>query len=329
MQTLTVAIAQTAPRSFDVEANLATLESHARQAAGRGAHILVAPELADVGYVRWPGSRADLLEVIPYLESAAASWPKRLGSLCRIAKESQIALCVGLLEPHPELQGLYANASYLIDHNGTVLNVHRKLVLPLAEKFYFYPGDDLRPGRLGDVVVGQLICYDLLFPEHTRLLALRGCQAILANLNVPAHTAAAPGGYSQKEVDAVARTRAMENGVFLVMCNRVGTNEFGATRFAGGSRVIDPWGRVLVEAGDSEELLVAELDLNEVGKARILRPFLRDRRPDLYGELAASHRRPPMAGSLFTHRKAAEENRIGSGEPPAETASSAAAQGGR
>lgn len=145
------------------------------------------------------------------------------------------------------------------------------------------PGEDLLPFgsqypvvQIGGFKVGFVICYDTLFPESVRSVALNGAELVI----IP---------YASPKVDFweyLMRTRAVENGVFLAPCNKVGLE--GDWTFGGRSMIVNPWGEIVAEAGDQgDQIIAAELDRDQVFKARRRYPMFRDRRPDLYRALVA------------------------------------------
>ena len=174
------------------------------------------------------------------------------------------------------------------------MGLYRKMHIPhdpqFYEKYYFAPGD------LGFVTVktpfgqiGPLICYDQWFPEAARLSVLGGAELLLYPTAIgwlPAEKAEL--GASQLAAwQAIHKSHAIANGVFVAAVNRVGV-EGGAERgieFWGHSLVCDPFGNVLGEAGVGEDVLVVECDLGAVESARLSWPFLRDRRIDAYAGL--------------------------------------------
>jgi predicted amidohydrolase len=121
--------------------------------------------------------------------------------------------------------------------------------------------------------VALAICYDLRFPEQWRRYTDAGAQVIF----IPAEWPARRGEHWR----LLLRARAVENQLFVAGCNRAGADSDG--EFGGHSAAVDPWGRVLVEGGTEPGLFVATLDLDEVARTRRLFPFLRDRRPEVYG----------------------------------------------
>ena len=180
------------------------------------------------------------------------------------------------------MPGELYNAAVLVDARGAVVGHYRKHHLPMSshfqEKFYF------RPGNLGYPVfdtpygrVGIMICYDRHFPEAARALGLNGAQVVF----VP--TATTLRGFSRSVWEAELRGPAIANGYFLGGVNRVGKER--ESDYYGASVFIDPIGQTVAQAGDQEEVLVADLSLARLDEVRRAWPFFRDRRPDSYGPI--------------------------------------------
>jgi predicted amidohydrolase len=167
--------------------------------------------------------------------------------------------------------GRLYNTSLLFGPDGTLLRAYRKVHL-----FGFAEGEATLLGAGSEVVTapsrygtfGLATCYDLRFPELFRLLVDAGTELLV----VPAAWPHRRGGHWR----LLARARAVESQVFVLACNTAG--ESGGVRLAGHSVVVDPWGDVLAEAGDGEQVLTAELDPALVAKTRDRFPVLRDRR---------------------------------------------------
>ncbi len=191
--------------------------------------------------------------------------------------------------------GLYHNTVAVIDADGSVVGLYRKMHIPddpaFYEKFYFTPGDlgfqafDVRPGR-----IGTLICWDQWYPEAARLTALRGAAVLFYPTAIGWHPdeKAAHGASQRSAWQTIQRSHAIANGVYVAAVNRVGhevSPEGGpGLEFWGTSFLADPFGVVVAEASTNrEEILVGEVDLGHMENVRRNWPFLRDRRIDAYG----------------------------------------------
>src|ERR1051326_334427 len=178
-----------------------------------------------------------------------------------------------------ERPGLYYDTAMLIDPAGEIVGKYRKVhpaALLSLEKIYFRGGSSFPVFRVGEWTIGFSICYDNLFPESCRSLALNGAELIVAPYATPL----------DDPWENFLTTRALENGVFLAACNHVGQE--GEWRMAGKSMIITPGGKVAVQASGSEEAVIT-LDIvrDEVIAARKSFPLFRDRRPDPYSVIPA------------------------------------------
>jgi len=175
--------------------------------------------------------------------------------------------------------GLYYDTATLIDPAGEIAGKYRKVhpaALLSLEKIYFRGGSGFPVFPIADWTVGFSICYDNLFPESCRCLALHGAELIIAPYATPV---ADPW-------ENFLTTRALENGVFLAACNHVGRE--GEWQMSGKSMVIDPLGKIVATAGGSnEEIVLAEFSRDQVIEARRRFPLFRDRRPDAYGAITS------------------------------------------
>ena len=227
--------------------------------------LLVLPELALTGY-----TFKDLDEAYSLSEEIGGELTVEL---INMAREKDIKMAVGFLER--EGKDLY-NSSVLLGGDG-VIGVYRKVHLFREEKNIFKTGNYGFPVfDIGKVKVGLLICFDWIFPEAARTLALKGADMILhsANLVLP---------FYQK----AAVTRAVENKIFIILANRTGVEErFGIkNEFTGGSEIVDPEGRIILEAGKEDEgIFTIEIDPEKARNKNIteLNNIFQDRKPELY-----------------------------------------------
>jgi N-carbamoylputrescine amidase len=191
--------------------------------------------------------------------------------------------------------GLYHNTVALIDTEGKVAGLYRKMHIPddpaYYEKFYFTPGDlgfrafDTPAGR-----VGALICWDQWYPEGARLTALRGASVLFypTAIGWHPHEKEQHGAAQRDAWRTIQRSHAIANGVYVAAVNRVGhekpSSGAAGIEFWGSSFLADPFGVVLAEASaDREEILIGDVDLARIEEVRRNWPFLRDRRVDAYG----------------------------------------------
>jgi predicted amidohydrolase len=210
----------------------------------------------------------------------------------RTAKEAGVALILPFGERANS--GMY-NAALVTNAAGEVQGVYRKTHIPAYfpskdaggtgsyEKFYFTPGGDLPVFDVDGVKVGIQICNDRLYPEGSRVLALRGAEIIFMPI---AYSVYSDPEHRNSIWELALRSRAFENGVYVVAANRVGRE--GVRQHLGRSMIVDPRGTKIAEASnETEELLVEEIDLETVSALRKKFPWWRDRRPELYGAIAS------------------------------------------
>jgi N-carbamoylputrescine amidase len=267
--------------------NLARALAGIEDAAARGAKLVCLQELFRSRYFcqAEDHARFELAEPVPGPTTEAVS---------KLAAARGVAVVASVFERRTP--GLYHNTAVVIDADGSVAGVYRKMHIPddplYYEKFYFAPGDlgfrafDTRFAR-----VGALVCWDQWFPEAARLTALAGAQVLVYPTAIGWETGARPE-WEAAEHDAwetAQRAHAIANGVFVVAVNRVGVEE--RLTFWGQSFVADPFGRVVARAPVAEEeTLVVDCDLSLVEEVRRAWPFLRDRRIDAYGDLVRRFR---------------------------------------
>jgi N-carbamoylputrescine amidase len=279
----------------DQEKNLERAIDRLHQAQAKGAEIVCLPELFQTQYFcqREDAELFDLAEPIP------GPATKRLAEA---AKKLRIVVVGSVFEKRAP--GVYHNTAVMIDSDGTLRGIYRKMHIPddplYYEKYYFTPGDlgykafDTSVGK-----VGALVCWDQWYPEGARLTALQGAQVLFYPTAIGWHPAEkAEFGVAQHDAwKTIQRAHAIANGVYVAVVNRVGFEE-GDVRgkkapgqgleFWGGSFVADPFGRVIAEAShDKEEILVADVDLKALEDVRRNWPFLRDRRIDSYGAITS------------------------------------------
>jgi beta-ureidopropionase len=201
-----------------------------------------------------------------------------------IAREHRMAMVVPVYER--EMAGVYYNTAAVLDHDGTYLGKYRKTHIPHTsgfwEKFFFKPGNLGYPTfKLSSgVTIGVYICYDRHFPEGARALGLHGAEIVF-------NPSATVAGLSQYLWKLEQPAHAVANGYFVAASNRVGSEApWNIGKFYGSSYFVDPRGRFLAEASeDKDELVIADLDLDQIEEVRRTWQFFRDRRPESYADL--------------------------------------------
>src|SRR5712692_9083203 len=269
----------------DPQANFEKAIARVREAAGRGATLICLPELFRTLYIgqREDHGLFDLAEPVPGPSTQA---------LGKLARELEVVIVASLFERRAP--GLYHNTAAILDADGRVAGIYRKMHIPddpsYYEKFYFAPGDlgfkafDTAAGR-----IGTLVCWDQWYPEGARLTALQGAAILLYPTAIGWHPAE-KAQYGPQQLDAwrtIQRSHAIANGCYVAAVNRVGFEQLdgqgAGLEFWGHSFLADPFGVVLAEAPlDAEAILVAPLDLKRLEDVRRNWPFLRDRRVDAY-----------------------------------------------
>ena len=257
-----------------------------KEAAAQGAQVVCLQELFRSQYFcREEDARLfDLAETIPGPSTEVLS---------RAARENNVAIVASLFEKRAE--GLYHNTAAMIDSDGGLLGIYRKMHIPddplYFEKFYFTPGDtgfrnfDTKSGR-----VAALVCWDQWYPEGARIAAMGGASVLFYPTAIGWHPAE-KAEFGEAQYDAwrtIQRAHAIANGVYVAAVNRVGFEgppDHGL-EFWGGSFIADPFGRVIAQAShDKEEILIADVDPKLIDETRRNWPFLRDRRIDAYGPI--------------------------------------------
>ena len=275
--------------------NLLKAAELVREAARAGANIVCLPELFRAQYFcqREEHALFDIAESIPGPSTEL---------LGKVAAEEKIVIIASLFERRAP--GLYHNTAAILEADGTLKGVYRKMHIPddplYYEKFYFTPGDlGFKAMRTTHGPIGTLICWDQWYPEAARLTALMGAETLFYPTAIGWHPSEkAEFGEAQYSAwQTMQRAHAISNGVFVGAVNRVGHEpgdvehngilmkgpEGAGLEFWGGSFIADPFGRVIAQAShDKEEILIAEIDPRLLEDTRRNWPFLRDRRIDAY-----------------------------------------------
>lgn len=210
------------------------------------------------------------------------------------AKKNKVVMILSLFEKRAP--GVYHNTAVMIDADGSILGLYRKMHIPddpcYYEKFYFTEGDlGFRAWQTQRAKIGTLICWDQWYPEGARLTALQGAQILFYPTAIGWHPKekAQYGERQHSAWELMQRSHAVANGCYVVAVNRVGfENPAGGDgiEFWGQSFVAGPSGEILAKGSvDRDEVLVVPLDLDQLDITRTHWPFLRDRRIDAYGDI--------------------------------------------
>lgn len=261
---LRLALVQMDVRVGEPETNFARLEQLLEEAvaAEPKPDVVVVPEMWNTGYA---------LDRIRELADPAGERTKALVSaFCRRHRVNVIAGSIA----EKQANGAVTNTAYGFDREGNEIAEYAKIHLfrLMDEHLHLEAGD--RAGRfaLEGVPAGVMICYDIRFPELARKLALGGAKVLFVPAEWP-H----PRLHHWR---TLLQARAIENQMYVVACNRVGTS--GETHFFGHSMIVDPWGEIVAEAGEEETIVRAEIDLGLTDEVRGRIPVFADRRPPIY-----------------------------------------------
>ena len=276
-------------RTSDVEHNILTLKESIREAAFKGAELIVLQELHNSLYFCQVEStdNFDLAEPIPGPSTEFFG---------NAAKECGVVLVTSLFERRAA--GLYHNTAVVFDKDGSIAGKYRKMHIPddpaYYEKFYFTPGDlGFHPIQTSLGKLGVMVCWDQWYPEGARLMALQGAELLIYPTAI---------GWESTDTDeekqrqliawqTVQRGHAVANGIPVVAVNRSGhevdpSGQTNGIDFWGHSFVAGPQGEILAEAGTGPTTLIIDVDMKRSENVRRWWPFLRDRRIEEFGELS-------------------------------------------
>lgn len=264
-----VAVAQTAPRVGDLEANVADAEATIHALGGR-AELVILPELFSTGYRREGFDHAAMAEPIPD------------GPTVRRLSGAAAAAGVGVIGTILErADGQVYDTALVIGAQGQLVGRYRKTHLYPAERPYFASGEELVVASMSSMRIGLAICFEHAFPEVFTELALGGAELV-------AIPSAVPVGYEYL-LELRTRARAQDNQVFVAAANLVGFD--GATSWCGRSMIVNPRGEIVAAAdSDGTGTIIAEIDVRQNAAERMQEPALSNRRPELYRHLAPEAR---------------------------------------
>lgn len=262
----------------DVDENLGKIVEKIHETHACGVELTVFPECSATGYCF-----ESLTEAMSIAEPIPGPTTQRIQATCA---ELGCHVVFGMLEADEEQ---IFNAAVLVGPDGFA-GCYRKVHLPFVgiDRLAAYGDRPFAVHQVGDTKVGMNICYDIGFPEAARILALQGAELIALPTNWP------PGAECMAAY--AANTRAMENAVYYIAVNRVGTER--GFRFIGQSRICDPDGRTISEANEKDETIIyADIDPKQARQKHLIRvpgtheiDRFADRRPEMYGQLVESHK---------------------------------------
>jgi len=284
MRAVTLAALQLPLGNDDEAANIAAVTEMVEQAAGRGAEIILPPELFSGPYFCREEDEANFALARP-----AAEHPSVV-AMRKVAAKLKVAIPTSFFERDGHH---YYNSIAMIGPDGDIKGNYRKSHIPdgpgYEEKFYFRPGNDgFKVWNVMGAAIGVGICWDQWYPEAARAMALMGAEVLLYPTAIGSEPYDADLDTSRMWQRAM-QGHAVSNCMPVVAANRIGSEGTGegAQSFYGHSFITNEWGDKVVEFGAEEEgVLIASIDLDEAAKHRAGMGFFRDRRPDLYGRLA-------------------------------------------
>jgi len=267
---ITIALGQMSCRVADKKHNMQIMKKKINQAKKIKADIIAFPELSLTGYVA--RDRAyELAEPLPNGPS--------VHEIEKIAKDQDLHIIFGMIERNAKASTILHNTAVLVSPKGYV-GKYRKMHLPthsvFEEKQYFRPGYQAPVFETEVGRIGMMICYDVYFPEITRLLSLKGAQLIVC-------ISASPS-VRRRFFETLTVARAIENTIFVAFVNLAGVED--GLQFWGGSRIIAPSGSIISEARyDVDDFTSATIDYADITRVQAWTPALRDLRPEIFTSL--------------------------------------------
>lgn len=261
--------------------NLDKAEHLIARAAGEGARLVALQELFSTTYF------------CREIDQVFFNWAEPLDGktvtrFAALARKLQVVILLPFFEK--KAPGVYYNTMAVIEKDGSIAGFYRKMHIPddpgFYEKYYFTPGDTgFKVFETSEGNIGTLICWDQWFPEAARLTALKGADILVYPTAIGTLSEENESDKNQFR-DAwttIQRSHAIANGCFVASINRTGSE--GGTTFWGNSFICGPFGEMIVQAGEEEQVLLASLDFGLIEKQRQTWPFFRDRRIDSYDGL--------------------------------------------
>lgn len=247
----------------DVEKNFSRVEEFIREAANKGAEIVILPEMWNTSYA---------LEKLEGLADIDGERTKAF--LSQLAKELHVHIVGGSVAT--KKGDKFYNTMLVYNNEGELVGEYDKahLFRLMDEHLHLSSGNTQNNFKLGDLDAAGVICYDIRFPEWLRLHALNGAKVLFVSAQWPT-----------ARIDhwkTLLQARAIENQCFVVAVNRISRNK---DNFNGQSMVIEPWGEILWTGREDEELAIVDVDFSKVDEVRTRIPVYDDRRPELYQDV--------------------------------------------
>jgi len=267
---ITIALGQMSCRVGEKHRNIEIMKRIIRHAKKRKADLVAFPELALTGYVVMDRAY-ELAENVPNGPSVR--------QIEEIAKKENIHIILGMIEKSAKASAVLHNTAVLVGPKGFV-GKYQKIYLPthsvFEEKRYFRPGYQTPVFETEIGKLGIIICYDIYFPEVTRVLSLKGARLIVC---ISASPSVRRGFF-----ETLTAARAIENTVFVAFVNLAGIED--GLQFWGGSRIIAPSGSLISQAKyDEDDFIVAKINYSELARVQAWVPTLRDLRPEIFDTL--------------------------------------------
>ena len=256
--------------STNKDKNLKKIISYISKAADLKATLCAFPEflMFYTDSTQTPKQLADMSETID---------GEFVSSIAKSAKENSIQVVGSFYEKSRKKDRVY-DTSFIIDKSGKIISTYRKIhlydALGFRESDKMTSGSKMaKPVKTSIGKIGMMICYDLRFPEMSRALAIAGSEVLVAP------SAWVKGKMKEEHWLAINKTRAIENGCFVIAPDQVGNI------YCGRSIVVDPFGNVLLDLKHKQTIGFTEIDLEKVKQTRKVLPLLKNRRPDVYSSL--------------------------------------------
>ena len=254
----------------DKKTNLKKILRYISQAAHKGSVLCTFPEFM-MCYTPSSQSASELAGIAEKIDGEFVK------SISEVVKQNSIQVVGTLYEKSPKPNRVY-DTSFLVDTNGKVISTYRKIhlydALGFKESVKLYPGSSIsKPVKTSVGKMGMMICYDLRFPEMSRILASSGSKVLV----VP--SAWVKGEMKEEHWLTINKARAIENGCYVISPDQVGNI------YCGRSVVVDPYGKILLDMKKREGIGIVDISLNEVKQVRQRLPLLQNRRTDIYNDL--------------------------------------------
>jgi predicted amidohydrolase len=247
--------------------NLEQILDFIKKAADNGAKLCAFPEFM----MFYTSSKQTPKEVAALAETINGNF---VSTIAKAAKKNSIQV-IGTLYEKSKKKDRVFDTSFLVDKSGRIVSTYRKIhlydALGFKESAKLEPGSKItRPTKTSIGKIGMLICYDLRFPEMSRLLASSGSEILVAP------SAWVKGNKKEEHWLTINKTRAIENGCYVVAPDQVGNI------YCGRSLVVDPYGQILLDMKKKQGIGIVDISLDQIKKTRKVLPLLQNRRTDIY-----------------------------------------------